>query len=1118
MDDKVLLNVEINAKEALESYSKIKIRIDELRDSQKKLKESGQENSQVYHETEQQIKALSSRAQEYQKTIQQNVKLEHEQTGSLQQLKAQLSLWTQEYNKLGEAERNSDAGIQIAINISELTQKLTDAEIELGNFHRQVGNYALASQALKKEMKDLAAQLQVMKLNQEEGTAEYKKAIERLAELKDATADVAQEISGLSNDTKDLQIASQSIGLLSSSLGQMKSITEELNIGVPLLQESINKLNLVTTALSVATQFQTAAQKQSMVYQTAAQALQKIGIVQTQREAKALAAKTAMQTSSSIATKAATAATWLWNAALAANPVVLIAMAIAAAIVAVVAFTSAFSKSAKAQREAAEATKAYEEQERKTAATLDDIAARRSKQINDISNSMRQEIVAMKQRGATEEEIAKYKLKREQEIRDVELSSSRERQAANEELIKSKQNVIEKETEYLNTLRVGSKKYEEQKKKVDELNASLRDLQATQAEEIQKDNDILLQNIEAEQEAAEKRKQIRQKLASDQMALEKKIADDQLKALKDADELELEQSEASASVKFAHQQEWERKMFKANQDYEKRKLAQQKKDGKITEQEYKNSLASLSAAEQAFLTSQENALKKNMLSQFRSVIEQVGKQTKDMLADIDKNLADSTNSVKLQLGVDDSFINEYNNLASLMDMYAKQEEEFRKYGKVYQNATGATIEADRKRFEEMQEKMFEYTRIETELKRQAEQKKTAIEQSEVDKRLERVYKNIEDGTALDLLDFTKTEEEKTNIATRQSEMRIAALKKEAEAASDPQVKLELQKRIAQEENAIRENQLKNIQNGLNKELANAALSAQQKYNIKQEYLQKELEAVKGNAEAEEEVIRQMAEARSEYLNSVAESMSQWGGQAVQLASSISEAMSSVEQRELQEYEEANDAKKESLKARLDQGLISQEQYDKEVERMDKDLEKKKAEADLKAAKRQKAISIMEAAINTAAAIMKIWAEVPKEDFGASTIALTAVTAAIGAAQIAAISAQPLPKASRGALLHGPSHANGGIPIEAEGGEAIINKRATARYLPLLSAINESTGGVPLFAHGGVVQQTIRKTEANIDYSALAEAMAQVHLTPQVAVTDINRGQADMAVITQRKNY
>lgn len=67
-------------------------------------------------------------------------------------------------------------------------------------------------------------------------------------------------------------------------------------------------------------------------------------------------------------------------------------------------------------------------------------------------------------------------------------------------------------------------------------------------------------------------------------------------------------------------------------------------------------------------------------------------------------------------------------------------------------------------------------------------------------------------------------------------------------------------------------------------------------------------------------------------------------------------------------------------------------------------------------------------------------------------------------------------ARTGGLLRGPSHAQGGIPFsvggrlgfEAEGGEAIINKRSTAMFRPVLSAINQAGGGVA-FEKGGITR-------------------------------------------------
>ena len=154
--------------------------------------------------------------------------------------------------------------------------------------------------------------------------------------------------------------------------------------------------------------------------------------------------------------------------------------------------------------------------------------------------------------------------------------------------------------------------------------------------------------------------------------------------------------------------------------------------------------------------------------------------------------------------------------------------------------------------------------------------------------------------------------------------------------------------------------------------------------------------------------------------------------------------------------------KQTLESRLKSGLISQEQYDKGVAKADAELDRKKRDLAVKQAKRDKAIGIMNATLNTALAILKIWAEVPKGDFAISTIALTAVAAAIGASQIATIAAQPLPTAARGGMIGGKKHAQGGTMIEAEQGEAIINATSMGnpRLRELASLINEAGGGVP----------------------------------------------------------
>lgn len=146
-----------------------------------------------------------------------------------------------------------------------------------------------------------------------------------------------------------------------------------------------------------------------------------------------------------------------------------------------------------------------------------------------------------------------------------------------------------------------------------------------------------------------------------------------------------------------------------------------------------------------------------------------------------------------------------------------------------------------------------------------------------------------------------------------------------------------------------------------------------------------------------------------------------------------------------------------------------------------------------------------------------------------------VAIASGLANIAKIAGV---KMARGAILQGNSHADGGIPFtvdgkpgfEAEGGEAIINKKSTAQYGHLLSAINQAGGGVA-FAGGGIPYPTSvlntfnqsSQSSQTIDYDLLASKMAQANLSlpaPVVytAVTDINLGQDNYAQVVNGANF
>lgn len=118
-----------------------------------------------------------------------------------------------------------------------------------------------------------------------------------------------------------------------------------------------------------------------------------------------------------------------------------------------------------------------------------------------------------------------------------------------------------------------------------------------------------------------------------------------------------------------------------------------------------------------------------------------------------------------------------------------------------------------------------------------------------------------------------------------------------------------------------------------------------------------------------------------------------------------------EAKTLQRMEVASDRKKKKLQSELDQGIISQEDYKKQTTLIDAELDKKKAELEYKQAKRQRAIQIAQTIANTALAIMGIWAQFPKADYGIMAGIMSGVVGALGAVQVATIMSQPLPEVS-----------------------------------------------------------------------------------------------------------
>lgn len=216
---------------------------------------------------------------------------------------------------------------------------------------------------------------------------------------------------------------------------------------------------------------------------------------------------------------------------------------------------------------------------------------------------------------------------------------------------------------------------------------------------------------------------------------------------------------------------------------------------------------------------------------------------------------------------------------------------------------------------------------------------------------------------------------------------------------------------------------------------------------------------------------------------------------------------------------------DALKSQLADAMHARQEADREEKRLLKEKEKREAEIAKKEKQMKRLDLITQIAggiANTASGVTKALGLV----FPLNLI-VAGIVGAMGAVQVGIMTRQ-LTKLADGGEINGPSHANGGVKIsgtniEVEGGEYVVNKDTTRKNKGLVSFINQQRkaltaddinaffsrpvgalgGGVKTYLADGGELPTIENTvNSTLDYEALADAMGNIKLEPRVAVTDI----------------
>ena len=270
------------------------------------------------------------------------------QKGSYNDLVNQMAILKAQWRSTADEAERAALGEQI----NDINNQLKQLDGTIGNHQRNVGNYKGELKALKEQMMSL-----------EEGTEEYAAACARAAEISQKLQDVNEFVAQSAQDLGD-QLGNV-VGVAGGMVGAFQTVQATLNL-VGVESESVGKALQTMQNLMAITQGLTAIEGAIDKYKRLNEALKSVNIIQkifgtqakanavaTAADATASAADATAKGAQAAATSTATAAQWSLNAAMAANPLGAILIAITAVVTALVSLASWLSTVGDSSEEAA---------------------------------------------------------------------------------------------------------------------------------------------------------------------------------------------------------------------------------------------------------------------------------------------------------------------------------------------------------------------------------------------------------------------------------------------------------------------------------------------------------------------------------------------------------------------------------------------------------------------------------------------------------------------------------------------------------------------------------------------------------------------------------------------
>lgn len=203
-----ILSLQLDYQNTVEGLVRYEKQIEQAKKGVKEMTEEMKNSNEVTDEQREALinaktwlKQLQTEQAQLQKSLQNQVKAERAENGSLQELRAQLSALTQQYDSLSQDVRDSTTGVELQQRIKGMTDELKDAEEKTGRYFRNVGNY---TESIKKAFEGLDKELDNLK-NQ------YAKVAAAEGEDSKAAKDLANEIKAQEQAINATRAASQKL-------------------------------------------------------------------------------------------------------------------------------------------------------------------------------------------------------------------------------------------------------------------------------------------------------------------------------------------------------------------------------------------------------------------------------------------------------------------------------------------------------------------------------------------------------------------------------------------------------------------------------------------------------------------------------------------------------------------------------------------------------------------------------------------------------------------------------------------------------------------------------------------------------------------------------------------